>query len=51
MPNSPQKNKLASYSLSVDDLERLINIDLYCSLEDRVEELTESTVNLKFWGL
>ena len=51
MPNSPQKNQLASYSLSVDDLENLIKKDLYYSLEDRVEELTESTVNLKFWGL
>ena len=51
MPNSPQKNQLASYSLSVDELETLIKKDLYYSLEDRVEELTESTINLKFWGL
>lgn len=51
MPNSPQKNQLSSYSLSVDELEKLIMRDLYHSLDDRVEELAESAVNLKFWGL
>ena len=49
MDNGGETRKLKECALSVDELERLVAIDFFFSLPDKVEEQAESSYNLDFW--
>lgn len=42
---------LAKYAISINDLEKKLDIDLFCNLPDDREERIESSVNINLWGL
>ncbi len=47
-----QKNKpLRLCAMSVDSLERIIGIDLFSGLDDKIEQTIESQVIYSDWGL
>ena len=52
MPNDgPEHHKVQDYAMSVNDLEQLIGIDLFTSVDDRYEEIVESDLYFRYWGL
>ena len=51
MPNSSEHNRIQDYALSVNDLEQLIGCDLFTSIDDRYEEIVESDVYFRYWGV
>lgn len=51
MPNGPEHHKVQDYAMSVNDLEQLIGIDLFTSVDDRYEEIVESDLYFRYWGL
>lgn len=38
-------------AISIDELERRTGIDFFCNLPDEIEDETEATLDLSFWGL
>lgn len=51
MENKAGHNALATYALSVDDLETLTNIDFFYNLPDSIEELVEKSYSLSDWNI
>lgn len=51
MPNRAGHKPLKKYAISVDDIEKLTNIDFFVALPDSIEERVESTFNLNDWSL
>lgn len=51
MENNAGHNALATYALSVDDLETLTNIDFFYNLPDSIEELVEKSYTLSDWNI
>lgn len=51
MQNKPQNDNLQGCAMSVDELEKKINLDLFPALEDGQEEVAERTFSLKDWRL
>jgi len=51
MPNKAGNNTLATYAMSVNDLEKLTEIDFFYNLPDSIEEIIESSYNLSEWDL
>ena len=51
MPNSSEHRRVQDYAMSVNDLEAMIGIDLFSSIDDRYEEIVESDLYFKYWGL
>ena len=51
MPNDGIRLSWQDYACSIDDLESLIDRDLFPSLDNDIEFHIESIYNLKFWGL
>ena len=51
MPNSSEHHRVQDYAMSVNDLETMIGIDLFSSIDDRYEEIVESDLYFKYWGL
>ena len=51
MPNSSEHHRVQDYAMSVNDLEAIIGIDLFSSIDDRYEEIVESDLYFKYWGL
>lgn len=49
MPNKGRHHPQLSYSCTVDDLEEIIQRDLFPSLPDDVEAQVESVINLSYW--
>ena len=44
-----KKDKLSQYLCSVNELEKIINIDLFPMLDDSIEEKVESSYDISFW--
>lgn len=51
MPNEAGNRKLAAYVCTVDSLEKLLGMDLFCKLPDSIEALVERDVVLFDWGI
>lgn len=51
MPNKAGHKALSKYAASIDDIEKLTDIDFFVALPDSVEESIEATYNLKDWDL
>lgn len=49
MPNNGQHHPQNSYAMSVDQLEEIIQRDLFPNLEDPIEEATERDFDLTYW--
>ena len=49
--NVGEKKDLASYAMSVDQIEEITGIDFFHSLPDGVEEVLENHYDLDVWGL
>lgn len=50
MDNAALSGKLESYACTVDELENVIGLDLFCGMNDHVENEIESVVNWGDWG-
>lgn len=42
---------VASYALTIDELEEFTGIDFFCNLNDKLENAVESTISKDVWGL
>ncbi len=51
MPNQAGHNELSSYAMSIEELEMIIDMDLFYNLPDDIEEHVERTFNLTDWDL
>ena len=51
MPNTPGHKRIQEYAVSVNDLENIIGIDFFTNIDDRFEEMVESDVYFRHWGL
>ena len=51
MLNIPERQDLKASSMSIDQLEELINIDLFYNLDDDVENEIEARVDKRYWGI
>jgi len=51
MPNQAGHKPLNKYAMSVDNIEKITDIDFFVALPDSIEEKIESTYNLKDWNL
>lgn len=51
MPNEAGNRKLAAYVCTVDSLEKMLGMDLFCKLPDSIEALVERDVVLSDWGI
>lgn len=49
MPNKYTGKPVNEFALSVNDLERIINIDLFVHLDDNIEEVVENQLELADW--
>ena len=51
MPNKAGHKNLSSYAMSIEELEIIIDMNLFYNLPDDVEEQVEKTFNLSDWNL
>lgn len=51
MPNKAGHKPLKKYAVSVDEVEKITDIDFFVALPDSIEEKVESKYNLKDWDL
>jgi len=51
MNNSPEKQNLKASSMSVNRLENLIGMDLFCNLPRKVQDDVEGNIVYKDWGI
>ena len=51
MNNNDEKQPLKTSSMCVDDLEKIINRDLFPNLPDEIENEVESKIVKKYWGI
>ena len=51
MPNTSGHKRIQEYAVSVNDLEDIIGIDIFTNIDDRFEEMVESDIYFKHWGL
>ncbi|MCQ2313312.1 MAG: DNA/RNA non-specific endonuclease [Paludibacteraceae bacterium] len=51
MPNKAGHNALSSYAMSVNDLEKLTEIDFFYNLPDSIEDIVEKSYKLSDWDL
>ncbi|MGP1438332.1 MAG: DNA/RNA non-specific endonuclease [Treponema sp.] len=49
MPNQKLKENLETFACSIDSLELLVDIDVFASLPDEIEEIVEKSYNKEFW--
>jgi hypothetical protein len=40
---------MASYAMSVDEVEEITDIDFFCSLPDKIERRSEAAVDFSKW--
>ena len=50
MDNMNVGGNLSSYAYTVDDLESIIGLDLFCGLDDQIENEIEAVVKWGDWG-
>lgn len=51
MFNKSEKQRLSDSYLSINKLEKLMDIDFFPSLDDSIEEVIEDTVDLRLWKI
>ena len=51
MPNKPSSRSLGDYSLTVNDLEKIIGVDLFTNLDKRIQESVEGQHILNDWNI
>lgn len=51
MPNRAGHKPLRKYAMSIDEIEKLTDIDFFVALPDSIEERIESVYNIKDWDL
>ena len=51
MYNRPENENMQSCAMSVDRLEEISGIDFFAELEDSIENKSEASFNLRYWGL
>lgn len=51
MPNKPSSRCLGDYSLTVNDLEKIIGVDLFTNLDERIQESVEGQHILNDWNI
>lgn len=51
MQNKPETQDLKGCSMSVDKLEAIVGIDLFCNLKSSIQKEIESTVTYSDWGI
>ena len=51
MQNESVHHRIQEYALTVNDLEAICGLDLFPNIDDSIEEIIESDLYLKFWGL
>ena len=51
LPNTKGSYPLSQYAVTVNEVERITNIDFFYILSDDVEEMLESEVDLSLWSL
>lgn len=51
MLNIPERQELKASSMSIDQLEELINLDLFHNLDDAIETEVEAKVDKRYWGI
>jgi endonuclease G len=49
LPNKKGEKNLEEYAISVDEVEKLTNIDFFVNLPDEIEEQLESSYDVKDW--
>lgn len=49
LPNKPDRHPISEYACSVNDLEAMIGMDLYYNLNDEIEEIVESAIDMNCW--
>lgn len=51
MQNEPTHHRIQEYALTVNELEDMIGLDLFPTIDDSIEEMIESDLYFKFWNL
>lgn len=49
LPNKNSSEKLTTFAVTVDEVERITGIDFFCELDDAKEDELESSLNLRAW--
>ncbi len=50
IPNQPVENSFYQYVVTIDEIEKQTGIDFFQQLPDDIENIMESTIDLKAWG-
>ena len=50
MRNGGEDRPLNECAMTVDELETILNIDLFCNLPKRTQQSVESVVDWEVWG-
>lgn len=50
-PNAPANATMSTYSMSVDEVEKITGMNFFYNLDDKTENEIEKVCNLKDWGL
>ena len=51
MQNGPGNQSLRSCACTVDELERVLKRDLFCTLDNSMEKVVEATIVWDDWGI
>ena len=51
VPNQTSKRRIASFAVSVDEVERITGYDFFSKLDDELEKNLEQSGNVQIWGL
>lgn len=51
IPNKKSTSELESYVVKVDSIEKITGINFYEEIPDHIENILESEINFKRWGL
>ena len=49
MPNKNTGKPVNEFAMTVNDLEKIISIDLFVHLDDKIEEIVENQLELSNW--
>lgn len=49
IPNKKHSGSIFDFAVSIDSVESITNIDMFCSLPNEIENKIESAVNLSWW--
>ena len=49
VPNETSKRRIASFAVSVDEVERITGYDFFSELDDELENILERSANFQAW--